>query len=260
MTYKALFLDIDGTILKQDHTYAKSTKTAIENAQKKEIKVFLATGRPAHELDDLAKELNVSSLISYNGAYAVHKGDVIFNKPMEKQLVDRCIDLTEQHKNEMVLYSSKHNLFTSLNNTYTKNFIDVFQLRENRFLDKQENHSVYSITLINMTHTDPKLFKFDSDITITPVHLEGVEQCYDVIRKSVNKGEAIKAVLDHLNILPEEAIAFGDGMNDQEMLQTVGCSFAMENSNPDLFDYADYITTSVDNSGIYNGLKKIGVI
>lgn len=260
MTYKALFLDIDGTILKPDHTYSKSTKIAIENVQNQGIEVFLATGRPAHELQDLAKELNVNSLIGYNGAYAIHNGDVLFNKPMGKTIVDKYIDITKEQDNEMVLYSSKDNLFTSLNSPHTKDFIDLFQLKKNNLFDPEIDYSIFSITLINMTHTDPKLFELDSNIALAPVHLKGVEQCYDIIQKSVNKGEAIKAVLDHLNISPEEAIAFGDGMNDKEMLQTVGHSFAMANAHPDLFNHATYKTSSVEDSGIFNGLKKLGLV
>jgi hypothetical protein len=49
-------------------------------------------------------------------------------------------------------------------------------------------------------------------------------------------------------------------MNDKEMLQTVGESFVMANGDPNLFSYAKHRTTTVDNSGIYYGLKKLGLI
>lgn len=260
MTYKALFLDIDGTILKPDHTYTQSTKEAIQQVQEQGLKVFLATGRPAHELYDLAEELQVPSIIGYNGAYAIHNNEVLFNKPLQQETVHQLTKITAQQANEMVLYSREYNLFTSIEDSSSQEFIDLFQLKQNKQYDKQINDSIYSITLMNMDDTDPNLFKLDSDIELAPVHLDGVEHCYDVIRKSVNKGEAIKAVLTHLNISPKEAIAFGDGMNDKEMLQTVERGFAMENANPDLFQFASDKTTSVEHSGIYNGLKKLGLV
>ncbi len=70
----------------------------------------------------------------------------------------------------------------------------------------------------------------------------------------------MEKVLAVLGIPKEQAIAFGDGMNDKEMLQTVGESFVMANGDPNLFPYAKHRTTTVDNSGIYYGLKKLGII
>ncbi|MGF7013088.1 HAD superfamily hydrolase (TIGR01484 family) [Ornithinibacillus bavariensis] len=61
MTYKILFLDIDGTILNPDHTYHPKTKEAIEQVRSQGIEVFLATGRPENELKEIADELNIES-------------------------------------------------------------------------------------------------------------------------------------------------------------------------------------------------------
>ena len=55
--YKVLFLDIDGTLVRPDDTIEDSTKEAISQVQAKGIEVFLATGRPLHELKELAKTL-----------------------------------------------------------------------------------------------------------------------------------------------------------------------------------------------------------
>lgn len=76
--YKILFLDIDGTLLRPDDTIEDSSKKAIAEVKKKGIEVFLATGRPLHEISHIAEELNIESFIGYNGAYAIHKGEDIF--------------------------------------------------------------------------------------------------------------------------------------------------------------------------------------
>src|SRR5690625_7949552 len=73
MTYNILFLDIDGTILKPDHTYTASTKDAISQLQQQGIEIFLASGRHLHKINDLAEELKVHSLIGYNDACATCK-------------------------------------------------------------------------------------------------------------------------------------------------------------------------------------------
>ncbi|MNP76851.1 putative bifunctional phosphatase/peptidyl-prolyl cis-trans isomerase [compost metagenome] len=55
-------------------------------------------------------------------------------------------------------------------------------------------------------------------------------------------------------------MAFGDGLNDKEMLQEVGLGIAMGNSHPDLLPYADYVTSAVDEGGIRQGLRYAGLI
>ncbi|MGY0691412.1 HAD family hydrolase [Virgibacillus sp. FSP13] len=104
-------------------------------------------------------------------------------------------------------------------------------------------------TIMKLDSTQASLYEIEADIRLSQVNIEGVEHCYDIIRKSVNKGVAIKNVLKRLDIPKEKAIAFGDGMNDKEMLQIVGEGFAMGNAHPDLFDHAKHRTTSVRNRG-----------
>ncbi|GAE44685.1 HAD family hydrolase [Mesobacillus boroniphilus] len=87
-----------------------------------------------------------------------------------------------------------------------------------------------------------------------------MQHCYDVIRDHVNKGIGVEFLLKKLGIKREESIAFGDGMNDREMLKSAGEGFAMGNAHPDLFQYAKHKTTAVTNSGIFNGLKSLGLL
>lgn len=260
MTYKALFLDIDGTILMPDHTYTDLTKEAITKAKQQGIEVFLATGRATHEIEDLAQDLDVDSLIGYNGAYAIYQGEVVVNEPMEPQMVNEFVNLSQEHGNEIALFTNGKNLYSSLDHPTIKYFINFFQLQHNEQFDEKYNEDILSMTLLNMDSVEPQHFQIDPNIHLAPVHLKGLEHSYDVIRKNVNKGMAISAILDKLQISKDEAIAFGDGMNDKEMLQAVGHGFAMGNAHANLFEYAAHRTTTVDKSGVHEGLKKLGIV
>ena len=94
MDYKSVFLDIDGTILKPDHTFTDSTKNAIRQMRTKGIEVFLATGRPLHELGELANQLDVHSFIGYNGAYATHNDQTFYNEPIHQDIVKQYIEIS----------------------------------------------------------------------------------------------------------------------------------------------------------------------
>lgn len=260
MDYRTLFLDIDGTILKPDHTYSTSTKNAIKQVQEKGIDVFLATGRPLHEVGQLALELNVDSLIGYNGAFAILHKQTIINEPMPIDVINRFIKICKDNNHEMVLYTSNRNYLTSLTSPFAKQFIDVFGLRDNQLYKSEMAQDILGVTIMNLKPEEAVLYEFDEDIHLSQVNIKGLEHCYDVIRKSVNKGKAVQRVLSLMEVKKEQAIAFGDGMNDKEMLTAVGEGFAMGNANPALFSFAKHKTTSAAENGIFNGLKALNLV
>lgn len=260
MGYKVAFFDIDGTILKSDHTYSEKTKDAIQQLKAQNIEVFLATGRPIHELQQLGYELGIDSYIGYNGAHGIYNNQSIVNEPMEEKLVREIVNIAKEHEHEVVMFSNKSNYFTHLHSEISQHFSKVFQMTLNKTYTEEIANQILGLTIMNLKPTDNKLYQNNSSIRLSQVNVEGVGHAYDVIRLHVNKGEAVKRVLEKLNIKKEEAIAFGDGMNDKEMLQVVGEGFAMGNAMPELFQYVNRKTTSVNEDGIYHGLKELGLV
>ncbi|WP_042146929.1 HAD family hydrolase [Paucisalibacillus sp. EB02] len=262
MAYKILFLDIDGTILKPDHTYHPKTKEAIKQIQDQGMEVFLATGRPTHELSELAEDLKINSYIGYNGAYAVYQGRNILDAPIKKDIVEDYVRIAKKHDHEVILYTSESNYAINVDSTAIRNFTELFQVTNKSLLPINEEMTSYVLgaSLINVRPEEAYLYEIDEDIRLAEVNVNGLQDCYDLIRLSANKGEAVKVALKHLGISSEEAIAFGDGMNDKEMLETVGEGFAMGNAHPNLLPFAKYSTTTVNEAGVYQGLKMLGLV
>src|SRR5690625_4679874 len=220
MTYNILFLDIDGTILKPDHTYTASTKDAISQLQQQGIEVFLATGRPLHEIHDLARELNVHSLIGYNGAFAIYQDKTIVDEPMDSDTVKEFLEIAKGNGHEMVLYTSEKNYFTSLDKPVVKKFIETFQLKHNEPFRNEVSGEILGATIMNVNEDQAALYQLEANIHLSQVNIAGVEKSYDVIRKNVNKGTAIKKLRELLEIHKSGTIACGDGRNQNEMLQS----------------------------------------
>lgn len=257
---KIVFLDIDGTILRPDDTIEESTKNAVAQLKEKGIEVFLATGRPLHEIKDIGDELSISSYIAYNGAFAIHHEETLFNEPLPPSLVDSLLKATIENNFDIVLYSKNTNIFPSMESEIVKDFIKTFHLKKNVLSSENQKEEILGSTIITTQEHAEKKFEHLTEIHLSSVNVEGMKNCRDVIREKVNKGVAVKAVLATLQLSPEQAAAFGDGMNDKEMLSAVAHGFAMGNANPELFSYAKYKTTDVESSGVYNGLKSIGLI
>ena len=260
MSYKIVFLDIDGTILKPDHSYDSSTVNAIKQLQAQGIHTFIATGRPLHEIMRLANELQIDGMIGYNGAYAVIKGETIVNEPFEPMYVQQVLEKAKDSKHEMVLYTNGENYFTSINDPFTESFIETFQMEINVELIRPRTEDILGITLMKLKEDEVAKYQSDENVHLSQVNVTGMEQAYDVIRNNVNKGEAIKKVLKYLDINKEDAVAFGDGLNDKEMLLSVGTGFAMGNADPRLLQYATHRTTEVTDSGIFHGLKQLKLV
>jgi Cof subfamily protein (haloacid dehalogenase superfamily) len=258
--YKILFLDIDGTTLRPDDTIEESTKKAIDEMKKQDIEVVLATGRPIHEIADLGKELKISSFIGYNGALAIYEGETIFAEPMNREDVIYILNIAKDHGDEVVLYTADKNYLTVLDSDMMLKFLKQFHLRKNDLITEEVYDNILGMTIITTGTLGHERYEFNNGIHLSQVNIEGMQHCYDVIRDKVNKGVGVKFLLDRLALDKESSIAFGDGMNDKEMLSYVGAGFAMGNAHPDLFQHAKYKTTEVTNSGIYNGLKSLGLI
>lgn len=258
--YKVLFLDIDGTILKPDYTYDPSTKEAIEKAKGNGIEVFLATGKPFYEIKSVATELNITSFISFNGAYATMNGKELFKRPFKKELVEHYLRLAKENGHEIGLYTDHRSEYTDLNAPSVQNFTKALHMTENAQLNENKIPPALGVTLMGVNDENLEPYHIDPSVRLSQVSVYGTEDCYDLIRQDVNKGIGVEHVLKELGLDKNEAIAFGDGMNDKEMLETVGHSVAMANANPELFQYAKYKTTSVEDSGIAKGLEKLGAI
>lgn len=79
----------------------------------------------------------------------------------------------------------------------------------------------------------------------------------DIIPLGINKDVAIQKLQEKLNIKPEECVAFGDYLNDYEMMQSVYYSYAMENAIPELKQAARYIAPANYKNGVVKTIRKI---
>ncbi len=82
----------------------------------------------------------------------------------------------------------------------------------------------------------------------------------DIINEGVSKASAVEIVLNYLDIKIENSFAFGDGLNDLEMLKFVGTGVAMGNAFEELKNAADLVTESVSDNGVQKALKKLELI
>ena len=94
---------------------------------------------------------------------------------------------------------------------------------------------------------------FHSDVVV-------VSQFLRILQHGVNKKSAVESLLKRIGIRGEECIAFGDNLNDLEILQYAGIGVCMGNGSEELKQTADYITDSLNYDGIIHALKHFDMI
>lgn len=255
--YKIVFLDIDGTILDHEKTIRPLTKLAVQKLKETGIEVVIATGRAPFITHSIANELGIESVVYCNGAYIGYKGTIIDKKAMNVDDL-QLLSQVAQENGHLATYINE--------SAFSPNVPD------HPHLEKHYAHSIEGIPVFDETFLSREVYTAhlhcpESHIHIYKERVPNLEFMYwangvslDVSQKGVSKREGIRAMLDYLGIHPSEAVAFGDGSNDFEMLDFVGMGVAMGNASDELKLAANYVTTSVDEDGIYHGLKALKLI
>ena len=253
---------MDGTLLTSNHKISDHTADVIKKIEDNGIKFMIATGRPYLDARYYRDSLKLKSfLITSNGARA-HDEDnnpiVIENIP--KEFVKRLLAYNvgkDIHRNiylndDWIIEYEIEGLVEFHKESGYRFNIDNLNKYENEeaakvfFLGKDED-------IENLEKNMEKEFQNDLSITISSPF------CLEFMKKGVNKAETLKKVLKLLNIEPEEVIAFGDSMNDYEMLSLVGKPFIMGNANQRLIDALPNVEVVGNNNEDGIGKKLIEI-
>lgn len=259
---EAVFFDVDGTLLSfETHTISDSTLKSINLLRDKGVKIFIATGRHKQELKIL-DTLVFDAYISLNGSFCYDN--------REKVIYKNCIPAGDMEALISIQQSNRR--------------FPCFLATEDAMVLNFENDDVLRMyELINLTKVTPVSFDiwektargeiFQLIAFFSPEKEGGIMSAMpgsvatrwvslfaDLVPKGISKQTGIDKVLEHYNIPLENTMAFGDGGNDIEMLKHVGLGVAMGNASDGVKQYADYVTDSVDNDGVYNALKYFGVL
>lgn len=235
--YKVAISDLDGTLLGPDHKISAQTKKSIHNWIESGRKFVIATGRHYIEAKSLQDNLGEPIyLITSNGARVHNKnGEIILKQNLPASIATEICNIEFDQRIQI-------NLFTDEQwhtNFHIPELDDIgldstFKCRETdlKTLDKNNTIKIFfwaERELLDVVYQELKQ-RFGDSINLT----FSLDKCLEVMDANTNKGTAVKAVLKEKGYTTEEAVAFGDGMNDVEMLAIVGKPILMDNSQQDL--------------------------
>lgn len=231
---KIVASDLDGTLLAPDHKLSAFSKKTLKELHAKGFTFIFATGRHHVDVAGIREIAGIPAyMITSNGARVHDQNDAeMYSKNVPQELVQAIVDLvkdderivTHIYRNDTWLMSREdealrayhnesgfHYQLFDINNAPTDGIAKVF------FTNEDHDHEMLVVyeNLINK--------KFAGQVNVA----FSTPYCLEVMGAGVSKGDALKAVAESLNLTLENCIAFGDGMNDVEMLSMAGKGLVM---------------------------------
>ena len=273
---KLIASDMDGTLLNHNHKIPKENVELINYAKNQGIEFIVATGRAYYEALPALNEENINcDVISFNGGIVYDKnGNIISITPMLPKDLYYTIEILKSFDISYQLYT-KNTIYTKSIETDINAYIDLIRsngydpdvehLRAEAqqkldvgyitevenielYLNEKENPPIKIIAIsndISKLENAAKLLSENKSISVTSSGANNIE----IMHKNATKGEALKEIAKIYGINLENAVAIGDNLNDQAMLDIVGYSVAMKNSNTILKEQAKYVTEKTNSEG-----------
>lgn len=227
--------DLDGTLLTPEHKIADFTKKTLNKLHQQELTFIFATGRHHIDVGNIRNDVGIPAyMITSNGA-RVHDIDdnLIYSKNVPEALIPQVIDLLKHDEKLSIHMYSDDKWFLNQEDEKLKEFHDngftytLFDVNN----PPVENMAKIFITMPEheylVQYEDQLKAQFGDQLMVA----FSTPWCLEVMASEVSKGAALEAVAKLLGKTLENCIAFGDGMNDYEMLSMAGKGIVMGTSH-----------------------------
>ncbi|MBI2115747.1 MAG: HAD family phosphatase [candidate division NC10 bacterium] len=261
--YRLIVLDVDGTLVDRERRISPDTLRALEMAQASGIRVTLATGRMLASASPYARKIRADApLILYNGARIQDPGSgaILYSAHLPRDQAIRGARLARQFGLHANLYLGEGIYIERVSEisreSARKDGVEQVAVGDLvGFLEGRQDDPVKILLIGPGERLEAFAAAYRAGTQDLP-HLVRSEPTYlEILRQGVTKGAALLRLCELLGIPPSAAVAFGDNLNDLEMIQAAGLGVAMGNANADLKQAARVVAPSNDEDGVATVLR-----
>ncbi len=265
MNIKLIAIDIDGTLLNEDHVLANETIEAISNARKRGVKVVLCTGRPLSGVKPYLDKLSISGndeyAITFNGAMAQDlDGNVISHHTLsyegflKTEMYSRMLGAHYQVETTDQIIATNQELSPyTIGESYLVMLPIVFKTPEQITADTVISKAMfvdYPEVIERVKQNIPDELKEELYVVQSEPYF------IEMMNKNASKGNALKDLAERLNLTAENVMALGDEGNDLTMIKYAGLGVAMGNGIDEVKNAASFITKTNSENGVAYAINK----
>jgi Cof subfamily protein (haloacid dehalogenase superfamily) len=263
--YKAAFIDMDGTLLRKDHTVSEQTQKLISQLINKGILIVPISARPLHGMQPILQTFIPAHIpvVSLNGSYIYHNGDIIYQVNINAAEAEAVHQLVSEYPVTPIYYSQ----------------MDWYAHTDNPATQKEQKITPIPVTIqpasVTLQHwanqqNGPNKILIAGD----PGHILELEKALvnqfgrslnifksqpryvEVIQQQASKTLAMQMLMNKFGIAQQEVVAIGDNYNDKDMIAFAGMGVAMGNAPDEIKQAADFITDTNNNDGVAKALQQ----
>lgn len=252
--------DLDGSLLNHEGDVAAFSKRVLRHLESLGHKVIIATGRPYSAAINIYDDLGISNpLITDNGGMIHHPKDPNFEQVktfIPRDVTHKLFKATRDYL-DSAFYSDDERVYAFQYDPRLRMFFSSLDKREviDKPFDEFDTEATGIIYLVKTQHIEAfELYMNTKCHDVLSFRMWGLDKkhaVYEIYLKHISKASAIDHVRAWFEIDRNNVIAFGDGVNDLEMLTYANPGVAMKNAMPELKAVADIILDKTnDEHGI----------
>ena len=254
---KIIFFDIDGTLLPVGQPdLPEKTRQALLRLKERGILLCIATGRSPTELPRF-EGVAFDAWVTFNGSLCYSETETIFSNPIPQKDVQQIIR-NARSLGRPVSVATRDGLYA---NGVDRDLADYYaivhlELAASPDFGEAARGDVYQLMLGCREKDYPAIVAGAPGAKVAAWW----DRAADIIPSNGGKGVSVGKMLEYFGLDRSEAMAFGDGNNDIEMLQAVGTGVAMGNASAQLKAVADAVCGDVTEDGIWQFCVEQGLI
>lgn len=256
--YKAVFSDIDGTLLNSQHQITPKTEEAIKNVLKQGIPFIPVSARPPYAITPYTEQLGAQhGMICYSGALILDKNlTALYSVILAPQDLQKLNALLADYPHLSISYYAGLDWFCNdVNNDWIKQESEITGLSA-----KSIQGNLTDVHKILVMGSAEEIQRVEPVLKQALPHLSihrSKDEYLEITNSAATKAKAIQFIAQHLGINSEQVIAFGDNFNDLDMLQYAGLSVAMGNAPDAIKQVAKEVTATNNEDGIALVLNRV---
>lgn len=255
---KAIFFDIDGTLITNQKVISKNVISEIHRVRDAyNVPMFYISARMPKAINSVALNLNLNeTIIAYTGALILKNNAIIRESFIAEAISSKIVQEAIDANIEYIGVYSFDNWYVNSDNYFTQREINATKVLPEYVAI--ENVTVENVQKIMLRDAPEKISAIVDKLRSHPeVNVFKTQaNALEIFDNSCSKAVSVKYMSNQLSIPLKSMMAIGDSEGDKEMIQTVGYGIAMGNADESIKKIAFDVTSSNDEDGVANTLKK----